>query len=134
MFLGVLTKEGKKNKAKIILDKSLANVSLKTGKKISTILVRVIQSSSTLVEARRRRVGRQFYIVPFPVTSWRRTFLSVKNLISSVESDKTKIPFNQKLSNEITNIVIGRETKTVLENRKRIKQIVLNRSNTHFRW
>lgn len=134
MFLGVLTKEGKKNKAKTLLDKSLVNVSLKTDKKISTILVKLIQSSSTLVEARRRRVGRQFYVVPFPVKSWRRRFLSVKNLISSVESDKAKIPFSQKLSNEITNITIGRETKTVLENQKRIKQIVLNRSNTHFRW
>lgn len=133
-FLGILTKEGKKYKSKKILDESLVNVNLKTGKKISDILIKIIQSSTILVEARRRRVGRQFYIVPFPVKSWRRRFLSIKNLVTSVENDRNRIPFSQKLSNEITNIAMGRETKTVLENRKKIRQIIVNRSNSHFRW
>lgn len=133
-FLGVLIKKGKKSKAKSILDNSLKNASIKTGKKISYILLKLIRSTGTLFEVRRRRVGRQIYTVPFPVHKWRRKFLAVKGIVSVVSKDKTKISFEEKLTSEIINIVLNRETKTIVENRNRLKTIASNRSNLHYRW
>lgn len=133
-FLGVLIKEGKKTKAKTILDFSLKTASLKTGKKVSSILLKIIKNTGTLLEVRRRRVGRQIYTVPFPVNKWRRKFLAVKGLISVVSKDKTKITFEEKLTSEIINLVLDRETKTLTENRNKLKTLVSNRSNLHYRW
>ena len=80
-FLGFLIKDGKKKKAKAILDKALLIVSKKTGYSLIFILLKVFLNLNTFVEARHIRIKRRAHIVPFPISFKRRSYLILKWLI-----------------------------------------------------
>lgn len=134
-FLGFLIKDGKKKKAKAILDKALLIVSKKTGYSLIFILLKVFLNLNTFVEARHIRIKRRTHIVPFPISFKRRSYLILKWLIIGVKANKKKMAFSLKLAKEIFLIFKKSTTSQALKLQKiNNKKANSNRSNIHFRW
>jgi small subunit ribosomal protein S7 len=134
LFLGVLTKKGKKSTAKKILDTSLSNISLKGQIPLSIFFRKCLEKMSIPLEIKQVRRGKQFYTVPFIMRQKRQRFLTIKNLVFNLRQDKTSIPFHSKLSNELANIYLDRHSKVILQNKAVILDALKNKANRHYRW
>lgn len=134
-LLGSLINKGKKNSAKEILDSAFLIVSKKTKLSLHSVLLKIFFKLNTYVEARKLRIKRSSYIVPFAITLKRRFYLVTKWLISSAKQDTRQISMSEKLSNEILSLL---KKKSYCKSKKKKElnnsQALTNRSNIHFRW
>ena len=74
-------------------------------------------------------------LIPFPVKARRQHFLKVKWILAGAKEDKKQTNFSEKILNEMWNILYDPKKSVSLAKRKEIrKQILENRSNSHFRW
>ncbi len=133
-FLGCLTKKGKKSVFRRIFSNSV-NVVCKTLKfKSGFLMKKVSRNLGTLVEIRKVRIRRNTYLVPVLVNSSRRNYLITKNILDSVNKNSLKIPLEVRLSKELITIVRKKNSTTLNEKVKTLKEAAKNKSNTHFRW
>jgi len=133
-ILGLLIKKGLKSKAKSILDFALFKVSSKLKSSPKIVLLKIFLKLNTFVEVRKIRLRKRLVFVPFYISYSRRLFLIAKWLVMATSSNKQKIPFSEKLSTEILNILTLKNSKAVSFKLLNIKQALKNRSNTHYRW
>ena len=74
-------------------------------------------------------------LIPFPVKARRQHFLKVKWILAGAKEDKKQTNFSDKILNEMWNILYDPKKSVSLAKRKEIrKQVLENRSNSHFRW
>lgn len=132
-LLGNLIKEGKKLTAKVILERSLNQISNSLNIPAYKIYRRLASKLGSLVELKTVKVRRNTYKVPFPLKQSRRRFLLSRELIVGVEKNKQKIATHQKLTQEITSY-ISKKGINVNKKKQFVKNIVANRSNIHYRW
>jgi ribosomal protein S7 len=134
-LLGFLIKKGKKKKAKNILDKAFLNISSKTGLSISYILLKVFLNLNTFVEARTIRIKRSSYVVPFSLSLKRRSYLIIKWLIMASMLNKKRVPFVNKIQQEVVLILKQHVSSKALKLKKvNNNKANSNRANIHFRW
>jgi len=134
-LLGFLIKKGKKKKAKTILDRAFLIISSKTGLSIGYILLKVFLNLNTFVEARTIRVKRSSYIVPFSLSLKRRSYLIIKWLITASLLNKKRIPFVNKIQQEVVLILKKHLSSQALKLKKiNNNKANSNRANIHFRW
>lgn len=134
-LLGFLIKKGKKKKAKTILDRAFLTISSKTGLSIGYILLKVFLNLNTFVEARTIRVKRSSYIVPFSLSLKRRSYLIIKWLITASLLNKKRIPFVNKIQQEVLLILKKHLSSQALKLKKiNNSKANSNRANIHFRW
>jgi len=132
-FLGSLTKKGSKINAKRILDSSLIKAYKKTKIAPFTIVHKTFSRLNLFLEIKRIKIRKNLHLVPFPLTSKRQNFLKIKWLLEVVKEDARKLSFSEKLSDEISNILLNKRSKVLSKRRLANKEIISNRSNIHFR-
>lgn len=133
-FIGSLTRQGKKKCSKKILDTSFQIVSRKLNLSLDLILVKLFLKLQCFLEIKKRKLGKNFHLVPFPIKRRRQNFLKIKWLLQSVNEDIRKIPLWKKLSLEIINILLDKPSKTREKKNAVLQDALKNRSNIHFRW
>lgn len=77
-LLGSLIKSGKKQKVKKLLDDVLKKVSLELKLPIDLVLIRILCNLDCFIESKMIKVRKNSYVIPFPLSSKRQTFLKVK--------------------------------------------------------
>jgi small subunit ribosomal protein S7 len=133
-IVGQLTKKGKKIKATKILDKSLFNISIKTGLSITKVFQLLSKKLGTVVETKVVRLRKNVHIIPFPLNNSRRYYLIAKNIIDSANENKSKIPFEAKLTEEFYSLFKNKQSKSSQKKSNLLKQASNNKSNIHYRW
>ena len=91
-FIGLLIRQGKKKCSKKILDTSFQIVSRKLNLSLDLILVKLFLKLQCFLEIKKRKLGKNFHLVPFPIKRRRQNFLKIKWLLQSVNEDIRKIP------------------------------------------
>ncbi len=134
-FIGYLTKNGQKIKSRKILNLALVAVSLKFNLSIKAVLTKILKRVGCLIEVKSVLIKNNVTLVPCIASKNRRYYLTVKKIMDSVKSDKTKRSTTEKLIDEFTGILLLTKTnKSLLKTKTEIKDAITNRSNTHFRW
>jgi ribosomal protein S7 len=98
------------------------------------ILLKVFKKLSTFVEIKKIRVRKRLVYVPFYITSSRRMYLIIKWVMLAVKTDKRKIPFTNKIANEILSVLRNKSSKSMRYKKSNVSMVLSNRSNIHFRW
>jgi len=91
-FIGLLIRQGKKKCSKKILDTSFQIVSRKLNLPLELIFVKLFLKLQCFLEIKKRKLGKNFHLVPFPIKHRRQNFLKMKWLLQSVNEDIRKIP------------------------------------------
>jgi ribosomal protein S7 len=133
-FLGFLVKNGNKNKAKNIVDNAFSSASNQSNRSIIYLLKLVFSRLSVFVESKTIKVRKKSYIVPFTVSLKRRSYLISKWLMKAVSQNTSKQPTYAKIKNEILFLLKKSQSKAFKLKQLNNKQVLLNRSNAHFRW
>jgi len=133
-FVGFLTKKGKKTKAKKILDSTFLKISKRVKKPLHKVMLRLFRNLNVFLEYKVIKKRKNKHIVPFSINLHRRAYLVLKWLIKAVHENKKKIPFSKKLINEILLIIGNKTSKATKLKATNNSQVLLNRSNIHFRW
>ena len=133
-FLGFLTKDGKKKKAKLILDSAFLRVSKELKIPTYLILIKVFLKLNCFVETKKVRIKRSTYIVPFSITFKRKSYLVIKWIMESVHEDERKLSTSEKLYFELLSILKNKSCKTISKKDLNLSQALNNRSNIHYRW
>jgi ribosomal protein S7 len=77
-ILGFFVKDGKKGKAKSLLDETFAIVRKKTKRSLSVTMTLFFFRLKTLVEVKKLSTRKRSYSVPFIISSKRRVYLIFK--------------------------------------------------------
>jgi small subunit ribosomal protein S7 len=133
-FVGFITKNGKKPKAKIIFDSALFNVTQKLKIPLNKLLLQIFLKLNTYIEIKTIRIRKQTHFVPFPTSYKRRIYLVIKWIILATIEDKRKLNFSKKLSLEIFNLIKNKSSKSLKMKKNNFSKALINRSNFHFRW
>lgn len=132
-ILGSLTKKGKKNNAKRILDSSFVIASDSLG--ISSFIVcrNIFSKLNCNISVKHLKIRKRDFVVPFPLNSNRQDFMKTKWLISSLKESNSKTSLYNKLSSEMINILLGKGSISLKKRALNNKEVLKNRSNTHYR-
>jgi ribosomal protein S7 len=132
-FLGLLTKKGKKSKAKKILNtvfKKLFYPSIINKKVFKNLFLRL----NIFIEVKTIKIKRKIYTIPFPIKLNRRFFIASKWLISTALKNKSKVSFSKKLFQEMKLVMLKKSSKVLKLRESIISKAYSNRANAHFRW
>ena len=133
-FVGFITKNGKKPKAKVIFDSALFNVTQKLKIPLNRLLLKIFLKLNSYIEIKTIKIRKKVHFVPFPTTYKRRIYLVIKWIINATLEDKRKLNFSEKLSLEIFNLIKNKSSKSLKIKRNNFSKALINRSNLHFRW
>ena len=133
-FVGFITKNGKKPKAKIIFDSALFNVTQKLRIPLNRLLLKIFLKLNSYIEIKTIKIRKKVHFVPFPTTYKRRIYLVIKWIINATLEDKRKLNFSEKLSLEIFNLIKNKSSKSLKIKKNNFSKALINRSNLHFRW
>jgi small subunit ribosomal protein S7 len=133
-FVGFLIKKGNKINAKKIIEHAFSKISKKTKISAHHILKKVFLKLNSFVEIKKIRIRRRTHFVPFYTNSKRKLYLAVKWIIQSVQENRNKVSFSEKLFLEVYDIIKKRSSKTFKKRNLNISQALLNKSNIHYRW
>jgi small subunit ribosomal protein S7 len=133
-FVGFITKNGKKPKAKVIFDSALFNVTQKLKIPLNKLLLKIFLKLNSYIEIKTIKIRKKIHFVPFPTTYKRRIYLVIKWIINATLEDKRKLNFSEKLSLEIFNLIKNKSSKSLKIKRNNFSKALINRSNLHFRW
>jgi len=133
-FIGFLTKDGKKKKAKEVIDTAFLKVSKDLKIPVDLILVKTFLKLNCFVETKKIRIKRSTHTVPFSISFKRKSYLVIKWIMESVHDDERKLSTSEKLSFELLNILRNKSCKTIIKKDLNINQALSNRSNIHYRW
>lgn len=134
VLLGFFIKKGKKQKAKVMLDRTFSILQERTRKPLSLLMGIFFFRLRTVVEIRKVKKGKHAHYVPFLVGPKRRVFLIVKWLKEAVEEDKRLVSYEEKLSSEILKVLANKPCVSLNKKKENIKLAVSNRSNIYYRW
>ena len=132
-LIGCLTKKGKKFNAIKILDKSLYKASENLNTTTSTLLLDLSIKLSRTIEVRQIEIKNTVYDIPFPIKARRRRFLFSKELTAGIAPFFRKSTASDGINEHISSFLLKRGSNFNLKN-KLVKDILFNRSNTHYRW
>jgi small subunit ribosomal protein S7 len=134
VFLGCITKKGKKIVAQQILNNAFAKVSSVTKYSSFRVMKSMVSKLDSIVEVKSVRIRKNTFLVPTPVNSKRRNYLIVKKILESVKGDTTNRPAYEKIGDEIISVLTQKSSKSIVKKNLITKQAILNRSNSHYRW
>jgi ribosomal protein S7 len=134
-LIGFLTKEGKKNRAKQIVDKVLFFLIKTTKNSFFYIFFKFFSKLSISVEAKILKIRKSKFVVPFGIGLKRKIYLILKWLIQTVLENKKKKPLYKKISEEILSVLQDNKNSKLFALKKSNNEACIkNRSNLHYRW
>ena len=134
VFVGCLTKNGKKNIAKKILDEALAAASYSLNLTPVKVLALVASKIGSAIEVREVSMLENKVYVPRLISRKRQKFIVVHTLLSALNETKTNVSTSEKLTAEFVNVLRDKPCKTLSKSAQNKILIKENRSNAHFRW
>ena len=133
-FLGFLTKQGNKFKAKRILNRVFLLVGKETTYSKDVALMMLFRKLNSFVEVKKVRVRRRFVLVPFPIRLKRRCYLVVKWIVQSAKKGGKRNSFATRLAKEMVSVLTESSSKSKSLRKLNFSKALANRSNVHFRW
>jgi len=133
-FVNLLSRTGSKTKAKRIVTTTFTKLKKRFSCPLQLLLIRAWKRLDVFVEARKVRIRRNFFVVPFTVTVQRRILLALKWIVNAALLNKKKLPLSIKLYNEIVIIQKGQKSEALKLKAVNNASAQSNRSNMHYRW
>jgi ribosomal protein S7 len=133
-FIGFITKNGNRPKAKIIFDSALFDVTRKLKISFNKLLLKLFLKLNSYIEIKTIKIRKKIHFVPFPTTYKRRIYLVIKWITVAASEDKRKLNFSKKLSLEIFNLLQNKSSKSLKIKKNNFSKALINKSNFHFRW
>ena len=134
-MFGIMTKQGKKCKAKKSLNLSFFLLSFVLKKNFNILQKKIITELKIPIEVKRIVKRKVESFVPFKIEKRRKIYLTLKWFVDLIINDKLKASFSNKLFNEFKNTVETNSKSKFLNKKKEIlESAIQNRSNIHFRW
>jgi len=133
-FVGFITKNGKKPKAKGIFDAALFSVTQQLKIPLNKLLLKIFLKLNSYIEIKTITIRKKVHFVPFPTTYKRRIYLVIKWIVTATLEDKRKLKFSKKLALEIFNLIKNQSSKSLQIRKKNFSKALINKSNLHFRW
>ncbi len=134
-FVGALIKDGKKSKAKKIVNFVLNAAVWKEKKPALRLLLLFFANLHTNIEARTTKYWKYSNIIPVFIPIKRRFFLAMKWLLLSIKEDKSNISIKKKILWEFLRVIKKDfSCKTLTKRRLNVSLAIKNRSNFHYRW
>ncbi len=135
IFLGYLTKKGKKVHARSILDDTFFELSKRFKIPSHIILKHVLKKMGNILEVKVVKKRKNTFVIPFSIGFKRRSYLTAKKVMDSIKEDTAKKSFKDKLVYEFAGILMkDKYSKSLQKNKSVFKEALQYRSNTHFRW
>lgn len=128
-------KKGLKDLLKLTIDKSFVNLNKNSKFLLKNLLIHLFSNLNIFVEAKKVRVRRKSFTVPFSIRFKRRLYLIIKWLIQAIKLNKKKESLFLKIQSEILLIVTKNMNSKSLQIKKSNNTLLLsNRSNINYRW
>lgn len=134
LFLGFLTKKGKKTSAKFILETGLSLSCKQLSMDSPNLFLTIFKKLNTFVEVKKIKIKKRVHLVPFPLSIKRRIYLVIKWLLFATKINKNKVSTSIKLANELIGLLTTTSSTSLSMKLSNNKNAVLSRSNSHFRW
>lgn len=129
-FVNKVMHDGKKETAEQLVFAALEKLATEQKLDAPTVLHKVIDKASPILEVKSRRVGGATYQVPVEVSPKRRTILVMRWILDTCRKQTGK-PMDQLLYQEMKNILD--DTGTVMKKREDLhKMAESNRAFAHF--
>jgi ribosomal protein S7 len=133
-FVRFFIKEGKKTKARKLLDSAFLRLNLRLNKSYRFIFVNFFRIANIFMEAKKVKIKRNTYLIPFIIYPKRKFFLITKWLRQAI-NNKRRVSSSQKVSDEIFLVLKKSSESSVLKIRKEnVMDALTNRANAHYRW
>jgi small subunit ribosomal protein S7 len=133
-FVGCLTKKGKRGISQKIFSKTINIVCKSLKMKSGYLMKNIIRNLGVVVELRKVKIRRNNYLVPIPVNSARRNYITIKRILNAIKKNPLKTSLSYKLSKEFITIVRKKDSLSLNEKTEMLKEAYKNKSNMHFRW
>lgn len=134
-FVGMLLKNGAKNKAIKLVQKSFYNICNKLKISLNLLIYKLFNRLKTPLEIKKIKIRRSYHFVPLPVNFKRKIYLSIKWIILSVKKSKIiKESFCKKLQKEIIGILLKKNSLPIKKKKYMLFKSLQNKSNLHYRW
>lgn len=134
VFIGCLTKNGKKSVARKIVDHALDTASNTLNLTPTQVLALVASKIGSVLEVREVKVLENQVYVPRMITRERQQFVIVRTILSALTEGNVNAPMSEKLGVEFVNILKDKPCKTLSKSAQFKNLIKENRANAHFRW
>jgi len=126
-------REGKKAKAHFLIKNLGTEIGHYTDNTIDGFYSIIFNILRPFIELKRVRVRRTTYSVPFPTNLSRQQHLVAQWLLETVRKDTRKLPFEDKLRNELIRILLLKG-ETIEKKKDMYKRAEKSRSFMHYRW
>lgn len=133
-FIGCLTKKGKKGISQKIFSKAVSDACKSLKVKSGYLMKNIVRNLGVVVELRKVRIRRNNFLVPIPVNSARRNYITIKRVLSATNKNLLKTSLSYKLSKEFITVVTKKDSLSLNEKTQMLKEAYKNKSNMHFRW
>lgn len=131
-LINQVMKAGKKNLARRIVYKAMAEAEAKLKKPALEIVETAIENAGPQLELRSRRIGGANYQVPYEVRSERRVTLALRWIVGSAQSQKGK-DMEEKLAGELISAV--NNTGAAVKKKQDMHRMAeANKAFAHFAW
>ena len=133
-LLGLLIKNGKKIKAKKILDSALILTHKKCKISIINIINLVFQNMYMLTATRIVKFRKKTNIIPHSLNKKRRYYLIAKTIIDAISKNKSQKNTAEKLSQELLNIIQQNKCYSLTKKKEFEEKSLKFKTYAHFRW
>jgi len=128
-------RKGLRDVLKLNVDNSFIYINKHKKFFFKNLLINIFLNLNIFVEAKKVRIRRKSFIVPFTIQLKRRLYLIIKWFIQSIKLNKKKESLFLKIQNEILLIVNKNVNSKSLQIKKlNNTQLLSNRSNINYRW
>jgi ribosomal protein S7 len=133
-FVGCLTKKGKRGISQKIFSKAVNSVCKSLKIKSGRLMKNIVRNLGVVVELRKVKIRRNNFLVPIPVNSARRNYITIKRVLNATNKNLLKTSLFYKLSKEFASVVIKKDSLSLNEKTQMLKEAYKNKSNMHYRW
>ena len=128
-------KRGLKDLLKLNVDRSLVLINKNKKFLLKHLLINLFLILNIFVEAKKVRIRRKSFTVPFSIRFKRRLYLIIKWLVQAIKLNKKKDALFLKIESEILLIITKNINSKSLQIKKSNNTLLLsNRSNINYRW
>jgi len=134
-LIGLMIKNGNKQKCQEILYKAIKNTSTIAGINAISVLRTIFKRLCVFVEIKTIKQKKRIRVIPKYLNYNRRLFLTSKLLLNSVVGDKKRRPFHQKLTEEFLLLINSpKKAKSFLKKKEYEKTATKHKANCNYRW
>jgi len=113
---------------------AFSNACVKTKKPLGFSMKILRRRVSTVLEIKQYTRGKRKVILPFFANKRRYKFLTIRSIIRDTKEHKLLSSLSQRLSHEITRVILKRPSRTIDNIQQAAEVGFKNKSFIHYRW